>query len=133
MTDIRIKAAVEAVLKRFESEKTFNRKEKYTVVEHIALLEKSDVFIELKAALKPSKGEISDHLQTIVNFHYKPEKDAKWIWYAIEELRGKEEMTALRPSREDVAHELKSYLSMQPAISKTFKSNVNYAIEELRK
>ena len=52
-----------------------------------SFLDDFDEYKELKAALTPSRGEISDHLQTIVNFHYKPEKDAKWIWYAIEELR----------------------------------------------
>jgi len=47
---------------------------------------------------------------------------------AMDELK-----QSLRPSREKIADNLESYLSMEPKISKAFEININYAIEELRR
>jgi len=44
-------------------------------------------FAELKAALRPSREGIADYLQGIINSSYLPERAAKWLGYAIEELR----------------------------------------------
>lgn len=118
-----------------------------------------DAYNNLKAALRPSREEIADYLKDIehnkiildsVSFGqlvcgkeglslHSCNESRKWIKYAIEELRSKEEMTALRPSREEIADCLEKHNKWRRGgndamqAPKELGNYIDYAIEELRK